>query len=184
MANYVGDLKDRLALFSKDVSSGRSFSAVVLIHYELIKSLQDEHYPLKLIIEAAGIDQTAKTLSKAMYRAKQRREKQGVKASNTQVTPSYQVTAPKNTATTSCQSEKHSISEEVPCNPTVPDTGTDNPTDFKEWVSVQVKSEKLINRLQKYGLSPTDVRKWQCGNETQVSNKLTSLIMTNKVTLK
>ena len=92
MNKHFDSLKERLTPFSNDIDSGRSFSAVVAIHYELIRALQDERYPLKLIIEASGIEQSAKALSLAMYRAKQRKEKNGVvESSPTLATPDYQV---------------------------------------------------------------------------------------------
>lgn len=50
---------------------------------------------------------------------------------------------------------------------------TEHKTTVKNWEEIQVTSEGLIENLNKYSISPEEVKGWNCANELQISKKLT-----------
>lgn len=148
-------INDELAKLLEDLDSGRKITFCLKKHLSQIKMLIDDGITVKKIHDATF-------------------EKHGI---------SYEyfrkalrnVSASKNTYSTDNTNGINNIQKEK-----ITEKQT-NQEVINSWLQLQITSKTLIERLEDYGFSPSDIKKWNLNNENSVSKRLTELIVTNKV---
>jgi hypothetical protein len=53
----------------------------------------------------------------------------------------------------------------------------ENNISISDWHSINITRQPLIKRLEENGFTPNEVKEWKLSNETQISKKLTELLI-------